>query len=116
MRDSSALRESATTASKLACAAWSTSIVRERHARSETSAPTPRMLQAPGWRSHCRRSLAPSCTRSASLSPGEILFLSAKTGSAAADERHLGRHDGHELNVGIERQVRHIEDCAADVL
>src|SRR3954464_5553220 len=33
----------------------------------------------------------------------------------APDERHLGRHHGHELHVGIERQARHVGDCTADV-
>ena len=28
--------------------------------------------------------------------------------SAAADEGHLGRHDRHELHVGVERQVGHV--------
>ncbi len=26
--------------------------------------------------------------------------------SAAADERHLRSHDGHELYIGIERKIR----------
>lgn len=33
-----------------------------------------------------------------------------------AYERHLRRHHGHELNVGIEREARHIYDCACHVL
>ena len=35
--------------------------------------------------------------------------------SAAADERHLRSHDGHELYIGIERKIRHIEDRLTDV-
>ena len=35
--------------------------------------------------------------------------------SAAADERHLGRHDGHEQDVGVERQARHVEHGVGDV-
>lgn len=35
--------------------------------------------------------------------------------SAAPDERHLARHDGHELHVGVQRQVGHGNDGVADV-
>lgn len=35
---------------------------------------------------------------------------------AASDERHLGRHDGEELHVGIEWQTRHVEKRPHDVL
>ena len=31
---------------------------------------------------------------------------------AATDEGHLGRHDGHELDIGVERERRHIHDGA----
>ena len=27
-----------------------------------------------------------------------------------SDERHLGRHHGHEQHVGVERQARHVDD------
>ena len=32
---------------------------------------------------------------------------------AAADEGHLGRHHGHEQDVGLERQARHVDDRPA---
>src|SRR5437899_3811415 len=32
------------------------------------------------------------------------------TASATADERHLGRHDGHELDICVQGQAGHIED------
>src|SRR5215470_7575181 len=35
--------------------------------------------------------------------------------SAAAYERHLARHDGHELHIGFKRKVGHIEDGLAYV-
>ena len=35
---------------------------------------------------------------------------------APADERHLGRHDGHGEHVGRERQVRHMRDRLADLV
>src|SRR5260370_7484889 len=35
---------------------------------------------------------------------------------AAADERHLGGHDRHEQDVGIERQACHVEDGSGDML
>src|SRR5437899_3595371 len=35
--------------------------------------------------------------------------------SAATDEGHLRGHDGHELYIGIERKIRHIEDRLTDV-
>jgi hypothetical protein len=34
---------------------------------------------------------------------------------AAADEGHLGCHDGHELDIGVERERRHINDGARNV-
>ena len=36
--------------------------------------------------------------------------------SATADIRHLRRHDGHELNIRLERQAGHIEDPARNVI
>src|ERR1700688_4402467 len=30
--------------------------------------------------------------------------------SAAADEGHFGGHDGHELDVGLQRQISHVDD------
>ena len=36
--------------------------------------------------------------------------------SAAADIRHLRRHHGHELDVGLERQAGHIGDPARDIV
>ena len=36
--------------------------------------------------------------------------------SAPPHERHLGRHDGHEQHVGIERQAGHVGDGVADGL
>ena len=35
---------------------------------------------------------------------------------AAADERHLGRHDRHEQHIGVERQAGHVDDGVGDVL
>src|SRR5439155_4226902 len=35
--------------------------------------------------------------------------------SAPNDEGHLRGHDGHELYIGIERKIRHIEDRLTDV-
>ena len=32
-----------------------------------------------------------------------------------ADVGHVGRHDGHELHVGVEREVGHVEDGVGDV-
>jgi hypothetical protein len=34
---------------------------------------------------------------------------------AAADEGHLGRHDRHELDIGVEREGRHINDGARNL-
>ena len=33
----------------------------------------------------------------------------------ASHERHLRRHDGQELDVGVDRQARHVDDCARHV-
>jgi hypothetical protein len=30
-------------------------------------------------------------------------------GSPAPDKRHLGSHHGHELHIGVQRQIRHID-------
>src|SRR5580700_10951519 len=35
--------------------------------------------------------------------------------SAPADERHRGRGDGEELDVGLERQGRHVQDGVGGV-
>jgi len=37
-------------------------------------------------------------------------------GSAAADERHLRRHDGHEQDVRVERQIGHLQNGIGDVI
>jgi len=47
-------------------------------------------------------------TSDRTLSPAET--------STAADERHLRRHDRHELNVGVEWQRCHVDDSTRDVL
>src|SRR5256712_13814536 len=36
--------------------------------------------------------------------------------SSPTNERHLRRHHGHELNVGIEREAGHVQDRACDML
>src|SRR5713226_8529627 len=36
--------------------------------------------------------------------------------SSPTDERHLRSHHGHELNIGIEREARHVQDCARYML
>src|SRR5260370_22809467 len=32
--------------------------------------------------------------------------------SSPTDKWHLRRHHGHELDIGIERQAGHVQDCA----
>src|SRR5438093_13197061 len=34
---------------------------------------------------------------------------------ASTDEWHLGRHHGHELNVGLEREAGHVQDSSGHV-
>jgi hypothetical protein len=34
----------------------------------------------------------------------------------SADKRHLGGHDRHEQDIGIERQARHVQHRSGDVL
>src|SRR2546422_11653040 len=36
--------------------------------------------------------------------------------SSPTNERHLRRHHGHELNVGIEREAGHVHECARHIL
>src|SRR5207302_10124895 len=70
------------------------------------------------WRSH-RRS-APDPVSSMALIGatfgGRLPGPSANGGwrSPAADERHLGGHHGQKLDVGIQRQARHVDDRARD--
>ena len=74
---------------------------------------------APGGRG----SLRPSAMRSscASMDARRIPRRSKeaqrrRAALAAPDERHLRRHDRHELDVGVQRQARHVDDRARDVL
>ncbi len=39
--------------------------------------------------------------------PGVMSPTSSRTVSASTDERHVRRHDGHELHVSLERQAGH---------
>src|SRR5258708_32501081 len=49
------------------------------------------------------------------IARGSVELIADFSGeSTTADERHLGRHDGHELHVGIERQVTHLQHRPAD--
>src|ERR1700684_3883237 len=49
----------------------------------------------------------------AKLSRNRSLTLTARLPSS--HERHLGGHDGHELDIGVQRQLRHIEHGIGDV-
>src|SRR5882762_6782063 len=62
--------------------------------------------------------LAPS-TPKAAIPPRNsrrVVTFTSPPVSTAAYERHLGGHDGHELHVGIERQVRHVQHRRPDVV
>ena len=81
----------------------------------------------PGSYELVRRISTDKCARSERSIAGEKstrrdLFPHARSGPAtgtmplaAADEGHLGRNDGHELDIGVERESRHKNDGARNV-
>src|SRR5690606_11701469 len=52
---------------------------------------------------------APPCG-GAHQSGGEFNSPNRESASAPPDEGHLGGHDGHELNIGVQRQAGHVHD------
>ena len=79
--------------------------------RRPTDAGGARGGRAPGAAGECVASRGPPLTRRLAararrMPPGE---------SAAADERHLRCHHGHEQHVGVERQTRHIDHGPRDI-